>query len=128
MTPEHPLTYRASVFTCNTFYLDKAFANKTYSYLFSVPPATHGEDIPYTYYNGPSTSVISTPVALALQKYLTDFAETGSPNGEGVPYFPMYQMNATVQDLNITGISQMRDPAANARCDYWQRAPYARGG
>lgn len=111
-------------FTCNTFYLDKAYANNTYSYLFSVPPALHGSDVPYTYYNGPSTSVLSTPIALALQKYITDFAETGSPNAAGVPYFNMYEKNATIQVLNITGISEARDPAANARCDFWQKALY----
>lgn len=34
------------IFTCNTFYIDKAYNNNTYSYFFSVPPALHGEDIP----------------------------------------------------------------------------------
>lgn len=32
------------VFTCNTNYLDRAYNNDTYSYLFSVFPATHGEE------------------------------------------------------------------------------------
>lgn len=33
-----------AVFTCNTFYLDKAYGNKTWSYLFAIPPAIHGND------------------------------------------------------------------------------------
>lgn len=37
------LTISESSFTCNTVYLDHAFANKTYSYQFSVPPALHGQ-------------------------------------------------------------------------------------
>ena len=49
---------------------------------------------------------------------------TGSPNEAGVPYFVMYGSNATVQNLNITGISETLDPAANQRCDWWQKALY----
>lgn len=108
----------------NTFYLDKAYGNKTYAYFFTVPPALHGEDIPYTFFNGPSASVLSAPIAIALQEYLTHFAETGSPNEVGVPNFIMYGANATVQNLGITGISEVMDPAANARCNWWQKALY----
>ena len=43
-------------FTCNTYYLDKAFKNQTYAYLFSAPPALHGFDVPYTFYNANETS------------------------------------------------------------------------
>ena len=82
-------------------------------------------DIPYTYYNGDNTTILSPAIAIALQEYITEFAMSGSPNEAGVPYFPMYQVNATVQDLNITGISQTFDPAANARCNWWQKALYA---
>lgn len=117
------------VFTCNTFYLDKAYGNQTHSYLFDVFPAIHGQDIPYTYYTGvnqtgASGSVTYPEVAIAMQDYITKFAETGNPNEEGVPYFPIYGQNATIQTLNGTDIFRMRDPAANYRCDYWQRAIY----
>ena len=77
----------------------------------------------YTYYNGANDQVY-TPIALALQEYLTNFAETGTPNEDGVPFFPLYGPGAIVQNLNVTGISQIMDPAANARCNWWQRAPY----
>lgn len=113
-----------AIFTCNTFYLDKAYGNNTYAYFFTIPPALHGEDVPYTYYNGPSSSVLSTPIAIALQEYITHFAETGNPNEPGVPHFIMYGNNATVQDLNITGITEMMDPAATYRCNWWQKALY----
>ena len=115
------------IFTCNTFYLDKAYGNKTFSYLFAVPPATHGQDIAYTYYNGngsASAAVIAPQIAIAMQEYITHFAETGNPNTAGVPYFNMYGNNATVQLLNVTGIRQTVDPAANQRCNYWQKALY----
>lgn len=115
-----------SIFTCNTFYLDTAYDNQTHAYLFSVPPALHGQDVPYTFYNGNTTTGIrNATVALALQQYITSFAEIGRPVGEnGIPYFPLYGSNATVQNLNITRISQVMDPNANQRCVWWQKALY----
>jgi len=122
------------IFTCNTYYLDKAFSNATHSYLFAVFPAIHGQDIQYTYYTGAGQPQLSASaegggvtaplIAIALQEYITAFAETGTPNEAGVPFFPIYGNNATVQVLNVTGISEAVDPAANARCDYWQKALY----
>lgn len=112
------------VFTCNTFYMNKAYGNNTYAYYFTVPPALHGDDIAYTYFNGPSEDVQSDPIAIALQEYITHFAATGNPNQPGVPYFPIYSKNATVQELGISGIEQVMDPTANQRCDWWQKALY----
>ena len=113
------------VFTCNTFYLDKAYGNETYAYYFTVPPALHGQDVAYTYYNGPNPENVPNPkIAIALQEYITSFAMDGNPNEQGVKHFPMYGEDATVQDLGATGISQVMDPAANARCDWWQKALY----
>ena len=112
-----------SSFTCNTFYLDKAFGNQTYSYFFTIPPALHGQDIPYSYFNGPNPDEVAVPrIAIALQEYITNFAMTGSPNGPGVPNFPIYGPQATVQELNVTGITQTTDPTANYRCNWWQKA------
>lgn len=114
------------VFTCNTHYLNTAFGNRTYAYFFTVPPALHGQDIDYTYYNdgGQSTEVLSVEVALALQEYITSFAMSGSPNGEGVPFFDMYGANATVQRLALGGIGEVLDRTANERCAFWQKALY----
>jgi len=112
-----------STFTCNTFYLDKAFNNQTYSYLFAVPPGTHGEDIPYTFYNGGTAGIMQT-VSFELQDYITGFAMRGFPNEVGVPYFPQYGSNASIQVLNVTGVSQIMDPTANQRCNWWQQALY----
>ena len=115
------------VFTCNTFYLDKAFGNNTYAYFYTIFPAIHGQDIAYTYYTGAgqaSGSVAVPSIAIAMQEYITHFAETGNPNEAGVPYFNMYSQNATVQVLNTTGITEAMDPTANQRCDWWQKALY----
>jgi len=59
------------IFTCNTYYLDRAYKFTDYSYFFTVPPALHGQDIAYTYYNGggvnAATSLTNVTVAIALQ-------------------------------------------------------------
>jgi acetylcholinesterase len=114
------------IFTCNTNYLSTALGNKTYSYLFAVPPAFHGLDVAYTYYTGGalSPSVANRTVAIALQEFITSFAEEGRPAAPGVHQFNMYGPDAAVLKLNISGIDQIRDSNANARCAWWQKALY----
>jgi carboxylesterase type B len=106
-------------FTCNTNWLGKALNYGTYNYIFSVYPSLHGDDISYTYYNGPQPLVQDDALAITMQRYFTRFAETGSPNSVGEPYFAKYGRNTICQDLNFV-ITQVKDNAANARCDWWQ--------
>lgn len=122
------------IFTCNTFYLDLAYNNKTYAYIFDVPPALHGMDVAYTYYNGngaPGGSVANATVAEAMQYWFTSFAKTGVPTAPGivaggvVPQFVQYGPNARVELLQATNISIAMDDAANSRCRWWQQAFYA---
>ncbi|MCJ1395754.1 hypothetical protein MMC18_008640 [Xylographa bjoerkii] len=116
------LTVAESTFTCNTNYLDRAFLNQTYSYQFSVGAALHGQDVPYTFFNGPNTAVMNDTIAVALQEYLTSFAIHGVPSGPGIPVFPLYEADAEVLNLNATSIFDIMDPNANARCLWWQKA------
>ena len=109
---------------CNTFYLDKAFNNQTYAYQFSVPPATHGLDVAYTFFNGPSAAVAVDPIATALQEYITSFAINGKPSGPSLPMFPLYTDATDITDLNATRISEIMDPVANQRCNWWQKELY----
>lgn len=117
-------------FTCNARYLDTAYNNQTYAYYFSVPPGLHGEDVSYTFFNGDTTTSddglpVNATVARTLQDYLTSFAMTGTPNEVGVPYFPMYQSNSTLDNVAISGLGALINETANAtRCDYWQKALY----
>ncbi|KAF2704258.1 carboxylesterase family protein-like protein [Pleomassaria siparia CBS 279.74] len=116
-----------SVFTCNTRYLSTAYGNQSYSYLFAVPPAFHGFDVAYTYYDDGAVSttnpleVTNRTVAIALQEFITSFAENGVPEAQGIMKFQIYGPDAQVLDLNITGIEEVRDSNANARCDWWQK-------
>ena len=115
-------------FTCNAYFLSKAFDKETYSYQFAVPPALHGMDVPYTYFTDGVPNQLPIPtnhtIAIALQKFITSFAKEGIPKAPGVPKFDMYGPDATVLRLNITGIDKIRDPNANIRCDWWQLALY----
>lgn len=62
-TRRNDLMITESFFTCNINYLSRAYGNKTFSYIFSVPPALHGDDIVYTYFDGVTTGV-KTPLWL----------------------------------------------------------------
>lgn len=116
-------------FACNSVYLDHAYGNRTYAYLFSVPPGLHGEDVAYTFYNGgaASATVLNTTTAFVLQDWIASFAIDGvpaAPGVKGVPKFNMYGSHATVEDLGEASISLIVDPASNNRCDWWQLALY----
>jgi carboxylesterase type B len=113
--------------SCNTFYLDKAFKNRTYAYLFAVPPATHGSDLPYTFYTGAFDPSYNSPtfnetVAETLQDFIVSFAMNGKPmtNVVGVERFAPYGRNTQLMELGASSISMMTDPATNDRCKWWE--------
>lgn len=110
-------------FTCATAWLAKAYKNATYNYLFSVAPGNHTEDVPYTYHNGPISTVKNSTLATMLQSYLTNFAAKKDPNGVGLPTWEKYG-NANVLNLNTTVVHSIVDETANKRCEWWQLAKY----
>lgn len=113
-------------FTCNTGFLASAFSNRTWAYRFSIPPAIHGQDVAYTYWNSSLPSPkIDSEISLAMQAYITEFAVSGDPNNrKGFASFPVYGEGANMLDLNVTGIKVMKDDTANMRCEWWQKALY----
>ena len=100
--------------TCNTYLLGLAYQNRTYNYLFDVPPALHGDDLYYTF--GPNPSTKDPNIGALLQDYITTFPETGNPNRAGLPSFNMYGSGTQVLDLFPGSVSMKSDPAASARC------------
>lgn len=68
--------------------------------------------------------MVSDPIAVALQEYITSFAIKGQPSGPSLPMFPIYSDATDIIDLNATSITEILDPIANARCDWWQKELY----
>ena len=95
-----------------------------------MPPALHGQDIDYTFYNGPNLSGVPSlgipdqPIAEALQKYIVSFTATGVPSSANLPVFPRWGNDTNLLDLNVTGINVVKDDTANSRCAWWQKALY----
>lgn len=69
-------------FTCSTRYLANAYGNETYNYIFSVSPGNHTQDVPYTFFNGPVSTVVNDTLAMTMQQYFMGFAEQGDPDRE----------------------------------------------
>ncbi len=90
-----------------------------------MPPALHGDDVPYTFYNGPNSSAVPQSIAEALQKYIVTFTATGVPSSENLPVFPQWGTDKNLLDLNVTGIKVVKDDTANSRCAWWQKALYS---
>lgn len=113
------------VFQCNTAYLNRAYNQQTYAYLFSIPPALHGQDLPYTFFSGSNSTSLNTTVAIAMQQYITSFVQTGIPKSSIGPIFHKHGARSNIMDFSNSGISEILDTTDNARCRFWQSAPYA---
>ncbi|KIW69058.1 hypothetical protein, variant [Phialophora macrospora] len=124
-TGRSALMITEAFFTCSTNMLARAYNNSVFNYIFSVPPSLHGDDVYYTYYDGPNAHVQNDTLAITMQRYFTGFVMTGNPNAAGLPPFPKYGAAATVQNLNLTTIAPVKDNAANERCLWWQKGLYA---
>ncbi|RDW77798.1 hypothetical protein BP6252_05851 [Coleophoma cylindrospora] len=117
-------------FTCSTNSLGRAFGNSTHNYQFSVPPGNHTEDVPYTFFNGPISTVKNDTLAMTLQRYLTGFSAKGTPNQAGLPYWTEYgsagkALNFNVTESNSVSLDTIVDTATvNIRCDWWQQGLY----
>ncbi|KAL2794574.1 Alpha/Beta hydrolase protein [Aspergillus keveii] len=118
------LTLSDFIFQCNTDYINRAFRGRSFAYRISIPPGTHAQDLPYTFYNGPSQAVANDTVALILQDYITSFAKTGVPASSLGPVFERYGKGAGLLNFEPDAILTTLDPAASERCRWWQKALY----
>lgn len=115
------------IFTCNAQALAQAFGNKAYRYIFNIPPAYHGDDIPYTFYNGPGFDplVKSDWAAVVHQEYISDYITYGMPGCGGTsPCFPTYGYDSNSLSMNLTEVKIMRDPWDNERCHFMQHEAF----
>lgn len=122
------------IFTCNAQVIASSYAahnNNAYRYIFAVPPASHGQDVTFTFYSsGDSPSdylVTNTTVALAIQRIVTSVSQFGIPQAEATP-LERYGARENLLVLNMTGIEQHAgDPWHNKRCAFWLKADYVQG-
>jgi carboxylesterase type B len=128
------------IITCHSFVLAKAFAKseaegqgKSWKYTFAVSPGLHGSDVAYTFFNGDTSTPnlggvpVNATVARVLQTIISNHAQTGQPDGLGVPPFPTYG-NGRIFDLNSTMLgSVLSDPDDNERCKFWNEGSWFSG-
>lgn len=98
-----------------------------YNYLFNVPPAFHGDDIPYTFFENDGTDdpKVDANLALTFQEYLLNFVRKGDPNAKGLPRFEEYGSDDENWTLDVKakasgGLKRIGNPGANERCFGWQ--------
>jgi carboxylesterase type B len=84
-----------------------------------VPPALHGDDIPYTFHEGPAAAVVNDTLALTMQAYWTNFVMKGNPNGAGLLNFQNFGATDQLLNLNQTFIVPIADDGSKAHCDWW---------
>lgn len=124
-TERNNLTIADATFVCNARFMDLAlFTPPTYAYVFSVPPAVHGADLAYTFYDFGDIPGINTTLAVIMQDYISRFAETGQPNAPSLPFFPPARPGTTVQNLGNEGVGPTLDEGGirqlSERCQFWQ--------
>ncbi|EHK46828.1 hypothetical protein TRIATDRAFT_194942 [Trichoderma atroviride IMI 206040] len=91
-----------------------------YAYEFAVPPAIHGSDIPYTFYDGPTPNVDAS-VATTIQHAIAGFAKNGMPDTRplSIGSWPRYGSNATTLNLNVNASVVYSDITWNNRTKSW---------
>ena len=125
---------------CWTVLLASTYALRAYNYIFAVPPAYHAQDLAYTFYNGASYQRhVNVTVAHVLQRAVTNFVRSGSPNREGLPSFPawtkgleeteegakgLWSDGTRVVRLTNNGFPIAREEAVG-RCGWWVGSAFA---
>ena len=119
------LTTQEYLIACNTVNMAEAYGNQTYNSIFDVRPAVHAQDLGYTFYNGES-GYADESTAITWRSHIVQFALKGKPDVPGSDPFPVYTARSQVLKFLSGGrVQQIRDPAANARCEWWLKGFYA---
>ncbi|KIL84943.1 carboxylesterase type b [Fusarium avenaceum] len=121
------LTVTEAVFTCAVPALGRGLAranSSAYGYVLEDGFGLHGSEGAFAYYDGNDT--VNRTLAYTLQDYLTTFAAHGLPKSEidELERLVPYGENGNIVRMSSAGIDQERDPAANARCEWWQPGLY----
>ncbi|KAK4073007.1 uncharacterized protein Triagg1_5684 [Trichoderma aggressivum f. europaeum] len=122
----HPYTTSLdrNILIANEMYFDAAHqallqatiqrGTEVHAWEFSVPPAIHASDIPYTFYDG--AAGVDPHVASIMQHAIAGFAKCGEPDAGPLGFaFSRYVKQATTVNLNISSSVTISDPTWNHR-------------
>lgn len=117
-----------ATFICYQNSMAKAAAQQrigTFGYQNSVWPALHGSDQALLFSNGPTPGV-DPELASIAKNAVAGFVNNGSPDKSPISdiTIPAYGQNDLILNLLVNASSIIRDPTANERCDWWQKALY----
>ncbi|PLB34954.1 alpha/beta-hydrolase [Aspergillus candidus] len=118
---------------CQNKHLSQTFRNSSYAYVFSAPPALHGQDLDYIFYNPQHPQMrlrglpLNTTTAQALQDYVLSFVASGTPRSNLGPVIPRYGAAERVLDVGGSDLTIVRDPVDERRCQYWLEQPVFSG-
>ncbi|KAM0511442.1 hypothetical protein ACHAPE_009881 [Trichoderma viride] len=95
-----------------------------FGYEYSIWPAVHGSDQVPLFSNGPTPGV-DPQVSSVLKSLIGGFVSHGSPNKSPTGLTaPPYGHDSSILNILVNASSVIRDPTANKRCDWWQKALY----
>lgn len=121
------LLFKEAVFACNNLFMSAAKKEKTYNYRFEIAPATHAQDVPYTFYHWKEDVGLPNPqLAEEMQRLFAAFVSFGDPNKRSRvgTRWELYGDERTLATFGEDGVGVDRDELGERRCDYWQRLPF----
>ena len=137
---EHERTasiYQDTIFVCPSYWVATAFSGAAYKGIWTVPPATHGQDAGYWLYSGSDYHTLPSPET--FENYIGDIVsfirsgdanlfrlnkKPGQSNRLEWPLFEQRRAMGLVFGLAGDGVGSMvearsMDRALKARCDWW---------
>ncbi|KAK0625939.1 carboxyl ester lipase [Immersiella caudata] len=105
------------IFACNAANIAAAYNRKARRYIFSVPPAVHGQDGLYFFYSDPTTTPVGDiDAARTAQKFLISFV-----HGKEFPW-PAYGEGKQITNITAAGFEGVELPEdLRARCEMINR-------
>ncbi|KAJ3732159.1 Alpha/Beta hydrolase protein [Lentinula guzmanii] len=119
-----------SIFICPTYYLLNAFQDNAWKGEFAIPPATHGNDVPYYFPSIEPPPFNNTDFLAAFQGGFLSFVVSQNPNEKiaptVTPYWERYARGNTEMVFNQTESNQtdIHDNTTSKylleRCKFWE--------
>ena len=123
-----------SLLTCATFDTASraaAAGNAVHMYNFDIPlaaafdppgghlGATHGSELTSVFGTSPAFTAEEKSASDLIQRYWTNFAKTGDPNGDGDPAWPAFTSTANIR-LNLAPVPATELDFRKPQCAFWQ--------